>query len=173
MVEIQDRQDFEKWLREQPKQVSVAIAARAALRVLPFTSSAFTQDTSKAAADLVFRTVRAMAVPWFMGAWTYQADEIHEVANKADMAVNDAFEASIGEFNAVVYEVFRVASDVTASAAISVSVSVGALAATLDMNANSTIFAVNFLADHKVYWWNISVDATFISEGGGPRGLAL
>jgi hypothetical protein len=40
LAEINNKEEFEAWLRKQPREVAVAFAARAALRVLPILQTA-------------------------------------------------------------------------------------------------------------------------------------
>jgi len=65
MPDFKDREELEAWLEGRPKAVSVMIAARAALRVLPLQAVGFRRGNRDAVAgDVVLRVFRAVAEPW-------------------------------------------------------------------------------------------------------------
>ena len=62
-----DRNELEAWLREQPPEVSVAIAARCALRVLPFVEPAIGFTDAPAAALLPVYRASSLAFTYSQG----------------------------------------------------------------------------------------------------------
>ena len=47
MVEFEDSKALEHWLRGQPRDAAIAIAARAALRVLPLLAGALDEEAER------------------------------------------------------------------------------------------------------------------------------
>ncbi len=60
LVEINNREELEAWLRKQPHEVSVALEARAALRALPFVEEALRSKPTY----IVLPVFRALAFAW-------------------------------------------------------------------------------------------------------------
>lgn len=61
-MEFEDHEAFERWLKEQPKEVCVAIATRAALRVWPLTAGfRFWKDTAEARSA---QEIRVLLTGW-------------------------------------------------------------------------------------------------------------
>ena len=62
MAEFEERKELEAWLEKQPREVSVVIAARSALRVLPLLAVEFSKGELKpdaVARDIVLPIFRA------------------------------------------------------------------------------------------------------------------
>jgi hypothetical protein len=62
MIKIENRRELKSWLKKQPREVSAAIAARAALRVLPMIQTAKRINDFRHA--LVLPVFRAAAISW-------------------------------------------------------------------------------------------------------------
>lgn len=60
LVEIKNEKDFEAWLQGKPRAVSIALAARASLRVLPLLQTK--EPDERYVRDIVLPSLRAMAV---------------------------------------------------------------------------------------------------------------
>ena len=67
MVEFLKREDIENWLNDKPREVSVAIAARAALRVLPLMNRARKAENFESA--ILLPVFHGTAIPAFAGTW--------------------------------------------------------------------------------------------------------
>jgi hypothetical protein len=81
LVEINSSEELEEWLRKQPREVSVAFATRAALRVLPILQDArcrgFIGDFF---AGIVLPVFRATGVAWAAAKYPAQATKLGAAA---------------------------------------------------------------------------------------------
>ncbi|MGF1461635.1 MAG: hypothetical protein ACFB2Z_00425, partial [Maricaulaceae bacterium] len=78
---------FRDWLMDQPRDVVVPIAARAALRVVPLLGARLDQgQTSKHLKRVVAPGLRAVNAAWLMGANPTDAAAADAAANAADAA---------------------------------------------------------------------------------------
>lgn len=90
MVEISDREELERWLRDKPREWSAVIAARAALRVAPMLATALGSlggGASKMTREIVLPSFRGMAASWVAGTWPVHGVEVRAAARAAANAV--------------------------------------------------------------------------------------
>ena len=94
MVEITNSKQLEEWLRDKPAEVGIAIAARAALRTVPFLTDLVQRDLEKYATDIMLPVFRAMAASWLAGTWPSQGAAFRSAglsaALSADLAADSA-----------------------------------------------------------------------------------
>ncbi|TDI57404.1 MAG: hypothetical protein E2O93_04790, partial [Alphaproteobacteria bacterium] len=80
LPDVTDREQLEAWLKEQPPAFSIAIAARAALRILPVLVLEFDAEEphppEEIAADLVLPVFRATAVAWVAARYPTHASKL-------------------------------------------------------------------------------------------------
>lgn len=89
LLEIKDREEFDAWLRKQPREVAAAFAARAALRVLPMVSKArgigydFDQFF-----NITLAVFRATAIAWVRAKYPISGREFAAAAAAASYAAS-------------------------------------------------------------------------------------
>ena len=94
-VRIRSRDDVEKWLKGRPREDAVALAARAAARVLPLVVEAVSGASPlgpRRFADLILATLRACALARVAATYPTRANEMRAPATygPADVAYADA-----------------------------------------------------------------------------------
>lgn len=86
LVEIKNEKDFEAWLQGKPRAVSIALAARASLRVLPLLQTK--EPDERYVRDIVLPSLRAMAVSQAVAKYPAHETELAtRVATAAFVAV--------------------------------------------------------------------------------------
>ncbi|MGC2221225.1 MAG: hypothetical protein WA624_02090, partial [Methylocella sp.] len=77
LADLKNNDALRAWLRTQPREVSVALAARAALRVLPILLTAERKGYMR---DVVLPVFRAAAVAWAAGKYPARETELAAAA---------------------------------------------------------------------------------------------
>jgi hypothetical protein len=99
MVDFSDREEIQRWLEriepaERRREVAVALAARAALRVLPLLDRVFQRSSRRQAtiySDLVLPCFRAAALPWAASKYLVHGKELSAYASAASDASTAAY----------------------------------------------------------------------------------
>lgn len=116
-----DLKELETWLNTQPRDVSLAIAARAALRVNPLLMSLVRAKPAEYASTILLPVLRATAVPWASAGFPARGTDLRAAAYAAAAAATDAARAAATTDAATAYTAYTAyaaARAATASAAI-------------------------------------------------------
>ncbi len=162
-VNLSDRKQFEAWLRQQKREVCVAIAARAALRVLPVLVTAFVGRLKNSAvtAAVILPVIRAMALPLAAAKYPARGNELRAAARAASAAATPAVRAPA--------DIASAASGTPADNAFAASAAVRAADfASVDFGSVDADFAAAFATPAAF----AARDARFINEGGSAETLA-
>ncbi|MCR9255032.1 MAG: hypothetical protein NXI16_02950 [Alphaproteobacteria bacterium] len=102
--DFEDIDAVQAWLEGQDRSWSIALAARSALRALPFVGQAMSSpgaDPVKAADAIVSPMFRASALPWLAGTWPSHGNDLRPAADSADSAaLSAAFSAALSALSA-------------------------------------------------------------------------
>ncbi|MDH3739454.1 MAG: hypothetical protein OER92_09685, partial [Alphaproteobacteria bacterium] len=177
MAKFENREELEAWLNNQPHPVSVVIAARTALRVLPLLADEFSDSKLKPGAvaiDIVLPVFRAVAVSWSAAKYPNHATDLARYAatfNDALYGAGDLTHAAPRAIRAVARTVARAAA-IAAAATTRATTRAAAAAAAADAvraavvaeAAFAAIYAADAAADaaaaRAAIWQAISADAT-------------
>jgi hypothetical protein len=156
LVEIKNRDALEAWLRKQPREVSIAFAARAALRILPIVKGETSAVSSLIPGAILVPAFRATAVSW--AAAQYPAH---------------AIKFSTAALTAQSFSTARHANTASLAAATAALASDAAHAAITA--AAATAVAALELADdalNRTFWTAVSTDAMHVEENETASVLA-
>ncbi|WP_417820512.1 hypothetical protein [Terasakiella sp.] len=156
MTEITSPEELEKWLEEQDKQICVAIAARIALRVVPFLE----EDAHQHGDILVLPSFYAISTSWLATtaaayATTAAAYAATSIVYAATTTTSTAYAARATA--AAASTAYAATTTTTATVAATVAARATAAAA-----ARATAAAAAAISN---VWREISYDVTFLEEG--------
>ena len=171
LVEIINTFELGQWLRKQPREVSVAFAARAALRVLPDA-----QDTQIGAfrddfyAAIVLPVFRAMVVSWAAAKYPAHKPKITVAA----YAENGARFAAYAAGNDAAHAGAVAARDTAFAAyyALHMDATGAEHAATYAASAFAYADAASAADALTMFWSAVSFDATGVEEGAAASDIA-
>ncbi|MDQ6869441.1 MAG: hypothetical protein M3178_14065 [Pseudomonadota bacterium] len=176
LAEIDNREELKAWLRKWPREVSVAFAARAALRALPVLQEARGGDFQGGFfADVVLPVFRATGVAWAAAKYPAQVTEFRKPVSAARAASVAAYAFSSSSSHlrlptsasaaasAAAYASASASAAAYASASAAASADTAALAATTASSASS---ASSASADYALAFWSaVFIDAARVDEG--------
>ena len=170
MAQITSRAELEAWLKDKPADFAQVIAARAALRVLPY---AFAKNVpQKWVSDFASPLFRASAISW--AARNFPAHDMVAAARAARAAARAADADAVAAAVAV-----RAAARAVADAAAVASYAADAAAYAVEYAADAAAYAVEYAADaaaraaaraaaDAAVWANISHDCDWLGKYPDP-----
>lgn len=159
LVDFKSAEDFEKWLEGKPREVAIALAARAALRVLPgVTIDARRDFKGDLPAVVVLPVFRATAVSWAAAKYPAHERDLSIAAFVAASAAQDA----AAQADSAVTRAARFAAAAVNSSGFYAAKTAG-IAAT---------HAAAYRAAASVFWVALSRDAARIDEGVATSAVA-
>jgi hypothetical protein len=166
------------WLRKQPRAISVAFAARAALRVVPVLETA--KPDERYMRDLVLPSFRATAVSWAAARYPARETELSAGAATAAFVAFGPTDVTALAANAAAQAVQAAAtSDPFNAAARTIAYAAEAAARAADSGTgHSDGFNLKFAeasgADPvtAAFWSAVSNDATHVEEGAAASVIA-
>ena len=173
MVEITNRKELEAWLEDQPREVAVAIAARAAWRVVPlFMRLVVNWPDKRNLDDDVQSWFRCILTPGV--AVVYPTPEIGDAVAVAAATASDASVAGY-DYAVVAYSVYAAAETYAFSgvqAADAAAKAVYAVAYAADFIADGAPNKDEFVEDSMTALWKtVSTDCASIERGVAPVDL--
>tara|TARA_E500000318_G_scaffold31305_2_gene31027 strand:- start:1270 stop:2859 length:1590 start_codon:yes stop_codon:yes gene_type:complete len=101
VVDFSNRKEAERWFKDQPDEVCIAMAVRSALRVFPLCRSYIYENPSEHSDAFILPVLRALAPPFIASTWPTKGGEIHAivaaVAKAASLAAANAGTAVIAD----------------------------------------------------------------------------
>ena len=138
MVEIADYESAKAWFERKPSEICVAMAARAALRIVPIFDWSLEGNAQERRAALILPSLRAMAVASLAGRLPRQATGVLEAAYAAHA---DAANATTDVANAAAYAARAAAADAAyADAYAAYAAADAARSANADVAANAAVW---------------------------------
>lgn len=155
---IDSGEKLEQWLRGRPPEYAQVIAARVALRVMPY---AFTKRVIAIRTPFhALALFRATVISW--GARNFTAHDMLKAANAASYAVSVAYAQSFAE-------AFAADASFDATNAIAIAVDAAKAAANAARNNSG---AAHIHAGHYATWENISADCHWLAESNDDANAA-
>jgi hypothetical protein len=173
MADLTNHNDLTEWLRSQPREILIIIAARAALRVFPLLERAFNQPGKDkvVSRNMILPVIRLLAIPIAAAKYGTKSELIYHAEN----AISNSIRAQSSNQDSTIFQ----------------SIGVAARAATATTSAHLTRdcaeFAVHTLETSEVannsyydlfqgaiapYGFSaVGMDAEFVRQGGTPKEL--
>ncbi len=177
MPKFGDRKSFEKWLTDKPREWAVVLAARVALRTVPFLADAEVRGDDDPLAAIVLPTLRATAAPWVAAEYPTHGAGLQAAAFDATVDAAAAGDAADAAYAAAAANAARAAAYAADSAVFAVY---AADAARADAAANAaaradvaTVVAfATTAATTAAFWRALGRDTDALEDGIAPEDLA-
>jgi TIR domain len=173
---------LEAWLQKQPREVSVALAARAALRFLAAVQQTEKRGGNKGGlfSEVVLPVFRATAVSWAAAKYPARETEIARAATAAARAAKAAAESPTGAYHAAAIAATRANAAARAAAATATATATSAItaAATAATDVATGRFIAGFdssgrrIAIVHPPGAELSIDATRLEKGAAASVIA-
>jgi hypothetical protein len=184
LAEINNREELEAWLQKHPRDVAVAFAARAALRVLPIAWEAPIVFKGDFFANVVLPVFRTTAVAWVTARYSGQQMPLlrANAAGAAAVAAASGFRAAAAIVLTAATSAATAASSATLANAAAAAGRGADAAARAAYAAYGKGFSLGFNLDLSTafgaepvtatLWSAVSVDATRVEKGAAASVIA-